>query len=59
MLILDCQWNLTNLLYMKLLQEDNSNSANGGGDANNGGVVSGGDGGEKSLDAFIKEVLAD
>ena len=42
------------------LQEDTSNSANGGGgDANNGQVVSGGDGGEKSLDAFIKEVLAD
>ena len=46
------------------LQEDNSNGANGGGggDASNnggGGVVSGGDGGEKSLDAFIKEVLAD
>ena len=44
------------LFFYKLIKEDNS-----GGDSNvnNGGVVSGGDGGEKSLDAFIKEVLAD
>jgi len=42
------------LFFYKLIKEDNSNN-----DSNNGGVVSGGDGGEKSLDAFIKEVLAD
>ena len=42
------------LFFYKLIKEDNSDS-----NTNNGGVVSGGDGGEKSLDAFIKEVLAD
>jgi len=46
------------LFFYKLIKEDN-NSNNGGDNSNNGGVVSGGDGGEKSLDAFIKEVLAD
>ena len=44
---------------MNILQEDSNTNSSNGDSANNGAVVSGGDGGEKSLDAFIKEVLAD
>lgn len=47
------------LFFYKLIKEDSNTNSSNGDSANNGAVVSGGDGGEKSLDAFIKEVLAD